>query len=89
MSVVNTHMELAGTAVSSINDLDVKQKEVIAQVNVEMVRMNERVSEMTILKEGIEKTYTDLQQHNAGTTSFAESTSPNFAAGANTTKPVT
>ena len=37
---------------------------------------------MTILKDGIEKTYTALQQLNAGTTSFAESTSANLAAGA-------
>ena len=61
MSVVHARMELAGTAVSCIDDLDVKHKKVIDQMNVEMVRMNERVSEMTVLKEGIEKIYTDLQ----------------------------
>ena len=37
---------------------------------------------MTILKEGIEKIYTDLQELNAGTTSFAESTRAELAAGA-------
>ena len=82
MSVVNARMELAGIAVSFINDLDVKQKEVIEKVHVEMLRMNERVSEMTIMKEGIKKTYTDPQHLKAGTTSFAESTSANLTAGA-------
>ena len=82
MSVVNARMELAGTAVSFINDLDVKQREVIDQIGVEMRWMDQRVTDMTILKEGIEKTYTDLQELNAGTTSFADTTRAELEAGA-------
>ena len=81
MGDINSRMELAGTVVTFIGDLDTKQREVIDQINVEMGRMNERVADMTILKEGIEKTYTDLQELNAGTTSFAESAEAELAAG--------
>ena len=75
-------MELAGRAAFFINELDQRQQSTIEQINVEMGRMNDRVNEMTILKDGIEKTHTNLLEFNAGTTAFAESTRAELAAGA-------
>ena len=80
--LVDARMEIAGRAALFINDLDQKQRATIEQVNTEMGRMNERVSEMNTIKEGIELTYKNLQELNTGTTAFAETTRAELASGA-------
>ena len=80
--LIDTRMEIAGRAALFINDLDQKQRATIEQINVEIVRMNERVIEVTTLKDGIELTYKNLLELNAGTTAFAETTRAELATGA-------
>ena len=81
MGIINLRVQFAGTVVSFVNDLDVKQKEVVAALNIEanrldqqVVEVNQHLADMTILKEGIEDTHAKLLELNAGTTSFAAST---------------
>ena len=80
--LLDTRMEMIGRAADFINNLDGKQKEVIDFVALESRRMSDRVREIITLNEGIEKTYADLQLLNAGTTTFAETTKAELAAGA-------
>ena len=58
--LIDVRMEIAGRAATFIDQLDQRQQSTIEQINVEMGRMNDRVTEMTVLKEGIELTYTNL-----------------------------
>ena len=81
-SFSDTRMELVGTAGRFIYDLDTKQKEVISYVGTESGWMNDRVAEIALLEDAVEKTYADLQQLNIGTTAFAEETKASIAAGA-------
>ena len=80
--LIDARKELAGRAATFINELDQRQQSTIEQINVEMGQMNDRVAEMTVLKEGIELTYKNLQELNAGTTALAESTEAELASGA-------
>ena len=79
--LIDARMEIAGRAAQFINELDTKQKATIEQISTEMGRMNDRVTEMTTLKDGIELTYKNLQELNAGTTLFAETTRAELASG--------
>ena len=74
-------MQLARTVVTFVNDLDVKQREVIAALTIEadrldkqVVEVNQHLTHMTILEEGIKNTRAKLLDLNAGTTAFAAST---------------
>ena len=80
--LLDTRMEMIGRAADFINNLDAKQTEVIDFAGVDSRRMSEGVTEIITLKEGIENTYADLQLLNAGTTTFAETTKAELAAGA-------
>ena len=66
MRKIDSRMKLAGTAVQFIHDLDTKQVKVIEALGVEMGRMNERLSETNLRKDGIGKTFADLQQSTPG-----------------------
>jgi len=87
MGIINDRMQLAGTVVSFVNDLDVKQKEVIAALTIEadrvdkqVIAVNQYLADMTILKDAIEKTHTTVSEITAGTASFADSTRAEFEA---------
>ena len=87
MGIIDDRMQLAGTVVSFVNDLDVKQKEVIAALTIEadrvdkqVIAVNQHLADMTILKDAIEKTHTTVSEITAGTASFADSTRAEFEA---------
>ena len=85
--LIDTRMEIAGRAATFINELDQRQRATIEQINVEMGRMNMQVvtvnqamSDMNVLKTAIEKTHATVIEITAGTSSFADSTRAEFEA---------
>ena len=93
MGVINERMQLAGTVVSFVKDLDLKQKEFVAALTIEadrvdkqVVAANQHLADMTILKHAIENTHAKVIEITAGTASFADSTRAEFEATALTNK---